>query len=244
MTKYRAAQPHGNITPVFDNIYMVTGTNSIHHEGVDIQASRNMTIVRENGNLTLINTVRLDDTGLLALEKLGTVKNVVRIGAFHGYDDAFYLDRYHAKLWAVDGMTHQSGHQTDVVLNSDTAMPLANCSMFRFKTTKFPESMLLLFRDTGNILISCDCIQNWTAIDPFFSPDTFEMFKAQGMIKPANIPSTWLGACKPDPEELLKIKTLSFKHLLSAHGEPLKNTAYEQVCATLDEMFKIPKGSL
>lgn len=74
------------------------------------KSSRNMVIVRENGELTLINTVRLDEEGLTALEHLGHVKNVVRIGAFHGYDDAFYLDRYHAQLWAIKGMIHQSGH--------------------------------------------------------------------------------------------------------------------------------------
>jgi hypothetical protein len=68
-----------------------------------------MTIVRDGGRLTLINTVRLNDAGLAELEKLGTVTNVVRIGDMHGVDDPFYVDRYGAKFWAMPGMGIQWG---------------------------------------------------------------------------------------------------------------------------------------
>ncbi|WP_332914161.1 hypothetical protein [Algoriphagus boritolerans] len=40
------------------------------------QFSRNMTIVRENGNLTIINSVRLNDAALSELDRLGKVTNV------------------------------------------------------------------------------------------------------------------------------------------------------------------------
>jgi hypothetical protein len=73
-----------------------------------------MVIIRNGHQLSLINTVRLDDAGLAVLDRLGKVTNVVRIGAFHGRDDAFYLDRYGAKLWALPGMKHQDDRSTDV----------------------------------------------------------------------------------------------------------------------------------
>ena len=37
--------------------------------------------MREDGALTLVNSVRLDDAGLAALDALGKVTNVVRLGA-------------------------------------------------------------------------------------------------------------------------------------------------------------------
>ena len=61
------------------------------HDGIELQHSRNMIIVREEGKLSLINSVRLTDAGLRRLEKLGQIDKVIRIGAFHGRDDAFYL---------------------------------------------------------------------------------------------------------------------------------------------------------
>lgn len=78
------AWPHGPIRAFFENLFFVVGTNKVHHAGIDLQTSRTMLVVREAGELTLINTVRLDPAGLRSLEALGTVKHVMRLGAFHG----------------------------------------------------------------------------------------------------------------------------------------------------------------
>lgn len=239
MPNYRKAQPHGEIKQVFNNIFIVTGTNQIHHDGINLQFSRNMIIVRENNTLTLINTVRLNDEGLAALNNLGKVINVVRIGAFHGYDDAFYLDHYKATFWAIKGMTHQSGRQTDVELEPNGLMPFSHCTLFNFTTTAHHEGILLIQHTEGNILVTCDSVQNWSTVDAFFNEATAQSFQAQSMIKPANIPDTWLQACKPEISELKKLKELRFKHLLSAHGEPLKESAYEKLCETLQHKFNI-----
>ena len=239
MPNYRNVQPHGDIKEVFNNIFMVTGTNSIHHDGVDIQVSRNMIIVREGNDLSLINTVRLNNEGLASLNKLGQVTKVVRIGAFHGYDDAFYIDHYQAKLWAVKNMVHQSGKKTDIELTVNGPMPFSNCSLFNFATTAHPEAILILNIPEGTLLITCDSIQNWTHPDKFFSESSAKMFQEQGLIKVANIPDTWLGACKPDLSELKKLKAIQCDHLLSAHGEPLKNNAHEKIGETLELKFNI-----
>src|SRR4051812_35374504 len=66
--EYSPAWPHGELKAAFSEVFFVIGTNRTHHTGVDIQTSRTMTAVREGGALTLLNTVRLDDTGLRALE--------------------------------------------------------------------------------------------------------------------------------------------------------------------------------
>src|SRR5476651_817180 len=99
---YSPAWPHSEIKEIFPNIFFVMGTNITNYNNVELQHSRNMIIIRDNDKLSLINTVRLDDKGLAQLDALGEVKNIIRIGAFHGRDVAFYLDKYHAKLWALN----------------------------------------------------------------------------------------------------------------------------------------------
>jgi len=64
MSDYHPAMPHGAIQEVFPDVFFVTGTMRAEFFGSMWQFNRNMTIVRENGRLTLINTVRLDDAGL------------------------------------------------------------------------------------------------------------------------------------------------------------------------------------
>src|SRR5262245_30842796 len=110
------AWPHGSLRELFPDLFFVIGTNKVHHAGVDLQTSRTMLVVREAGVLTLINTVRLDPSGLEALEALGKVQHVLRLGAFHGRDDPFYRDRYGAQLWALPGSSHADGREADRLL--------------------------------------------------------------------------------------------------------------------------------
>src|SRR5687768_17538536 len=102
------AWPHGALVEVFPDVFFATG--SIRFPGpIPVFGSRNMTVVRDGTSLTLINTVRLDDAGLAALDALGRVENVVRLAGFHGSDDAFYKDRYGATVWAVPGHVYARG---------------------------------------------------------------------------------------------------------------------------------------
>lgn len=52
-----------------------------------------MTIIKSGDTLTLVNAARLKVEDMNALDDLGTVKNIVRIGSFHGSSDPFYLNR-------------------------------------------------------------------------------------------------------------------------------------------------------
>lgn len=79
--------PHGPITEVFPDIFQVRGTSNMG----PMRITRNMTIVRHKGALTLINTVRLSDEGLRELEALGRIENVMKVAGLHGIDDPFYV---------------------------------------------------------------------------------------------------------------------------------------------------------
>jgi hypothetical protein len=234
---YSPAFAHGNIQEVFPNIFFVTGASMYEQAGKVIQKSNNMVIVRNGKELTLINTLRLDEEGLKAIDKLGRVINVIRLGAFHDRNDVFYLDRYKAKLWALRGMIHKNNRQTDFFIGETDRAPFPDASFFGFETTFQPEAILHIARE-GGILITCDSIKNWTKIDEYFSENTAKEFSEQGLIKPGSIDKVWLGAMTPKNSDFAKLKTLSFRHLLSAHGQPIIDTASEQLMPILEELAK------
>ena len=236
---FSPAWPHGDIHQIFPDVFFVTGTNKIHHAGADIQTSRNMTIIRHDSELTLINTVRLNDRGLQQIDALGTVKHIVRIGAFHGRDDGFYKHHYPtAKLWTLKGVSYESGLLADEELIPGKAMPFPDCVPFIFETSTQPECALHIKRERG-ILITYDSIQNITSTDEFYNLETAESFQAQGLIKPANISPIWLNATKTKVTDFDKLLTsFTFRHLLTAHGEPLLGKADEQVRQTVRRVFE------
>ena len=79
MSEQTPLMPHGEIEEVFPDVFFVTGTTRPDFGGGPMQFSRNMTIVRDNGDLSLVNTVRLNEAGLARLDSLGRVANVIRI---------------------------------------------------------------------------------------------------------------------------------------------------------------------
>ncbi|HET9843041.1 MAG TPA: hypothetical protein VFP93_00110 [Gammaproteobacteria bacterium] len=238
MTQYSPAWAHGDLQEIFPNVFFVMGTNITSHEGIELQHSCNMVVVKSGNALTLINTIRLNNDALSALDNLGQVTNVVRIGAFHGRHDAFYIDRYSAKLWALKGVQHDNNKSTDVELIPHGEMPFPDCSVFVFETSIHPEAILQVNRE-GGILITCDSVKNWTCIDPFFSEQTGKLYEKLGFLGEATISKIWQQACNIQAHDFARLKLLHFKHLLSAHGEPLLHNAYETLSATIEQEFKI-----
>ncbi len=226
---YAPTWPHSEIKEIFPDIFYVTGTNITTFESTELQHSRNMIIIREHGKLSLINTVRLTETGLTALTTLGKVENIIRIGAFHGRDDAFYCDRYLGKLWALPSMQH------DIALAPNSALPFSDCSLFIFESSKHPEAILHSAKE-GGILITCDSIKNWESEDEFFSHGTAKLYKQQHYFGAGTIADVWLQACNVQKADFEKLLALRFKHLLSAHGQPLLNNAYEAVTNSISKL--------
>lgn len=142
------ALAHGEIKEVFSDVFLVTGTMRNEFFGSTWQFSRNMIIVREEGRLTLVNSIRLDDTGLAQLDALGEVVNIVRLGDMHGLDDRFYLDRYASRntsdnpvnFWTLPGMgTDENATSVPLVnkqLTVEGEMPLVTVACLSSKQLK------------------------------------------------------------------------------------------------------------
>lgn len=228
------ALPHGELEEVLPDIYVVTGTIAMAMSP-PMRFSRNMTVVREGERLVLINSVRLDEAGLSALDRLGKVTDVIRLAGFHGMDDPFYKERYGAKVWAVRGQRYVAGldanvaetyFQADVDMDATTALPLSDASLYVFSCSP-PEALLLLRRE-GGIVVSGDCLQNWARPDRHFNLAGKLIMRLMGFFKPYNIGPAWLRVTKPAKAELRGILDLDFRHVIPAHGVPVIGEARER----------------
>jgi hypothetical protein len=114
-------------------------------------------------------------------------------------------------------------------------MPFTSCKIFTLASSKFPEAILHINQNNG-ILVTCDSIKNWLARDEFFSDFTAKLYEKQKLFGYATVNEIWMQATQIDKSELLGLKELNFCHLLSAHGEPLLNDAYEYVVKTLSTL--------
>ncbi len=238
MNEFPPALSHSSIEEVFPDVFFVTGAMETVLQDIDWKFSRNMTVVRDGDSLIIINSVRLDEEGLAELDRLGKVTDVVRLGALHGRDDPFYVDRYSAKYWAMTSMQHETGLKESNTLIPDGSLPISDASLFEFKTTQIPEGILRLDR-AGGILIACDALQNWVAPDEFFSDSSRELMTEMGFFTPANLGPVWVQRATPAADDFARLKQISFKHALCGHGEPLRETAHEDFSATFNRMFNV-----
>lgn len=236
MCNYHNVMNHGKIQEVLKDVFFVTGTMKNIFFGSMWQFSRNMTIVREDGKLTIFNSVRLNDEGLTELEKLGEVVNVVRLGDMHGVDDPFYVDRYSAKFWALPNMNIQEGLKINRPLVVGGEMPLKGSSLFEFTTVKRPECILRLEQE-GGIMIACDSLQNWIEPDEFFDKETIATMQNMDFFKTANLGPAWMHESQPGASDFELFKEHSFKHAFCGHGMPLLNNAQEAYHKRFNQIF-------
>lgn len=238
MDQLPPALPHSKLEEVFPDVFFITGTMKTALMGDDWHFSRNMIVVRSGDALTLINSVRLDDSGMAQLNALGCVVNVVKIGSLHGHDDAFYKLCYGAKLWGLAGMRHEHGVTADKELFPGGEMPFTGCSVFVFHTTKLPEGILHIDR-AGGILVACDSLQNWVKPDKFFSEKSRRMMTEMGFFQASNLGPFWMRINEPQAQDFLRLRELSFRHALCGHGEPLRDTAREAYMERFRRVFGI-----
>ena len=238
--------PHGEIEQLFDGIWSVTG--SVVFRKPPMRFSRNMTILGHDGELTLINTVRLDDAGLAALDALGEVKHIVRIAGFHGMDDPFYADRYGIGVHCVEGMVYAKGfepsaarpdqiyYQPATWIDAESPLPVPGARL-HIIPGKVPEALLHLDRD-GGILVVGDALQNWARADAFFNWPARIVMKLMGFIKPHNLGPGWIKGAQPDMAAVRGLLDLDFEHVLPAHGFPVIGGAREKYRPIIEKVTR------
>ena len=229
MTKHPLpqAQLHGELEQVFPDVFFVTGSMKMG----PFRFSRNMVVLREGERLIIVNSIRLDDQGLAALDELGKVTDVIRLAGFHGSDDPFYKERSGAKVWAQRGQTYFKGTKPDKgeiyftpdeYLDADSELPLAGASIYRFDTE--PPEAILHIEAGGGTLVAGDSMQNWSA-NRYFNWFARFMMGFMGFLKPHRLGPGWIKSCKPAPAQIAGILDLQFQNVLPAHGDPVLGDA-------------------
>lgn len=231
MADFRPAYPHAPFDEVFPDVFFLRGR---HRLGPGLSITRNMVVVRQGTELTLVNSVRLTEQGEADLAKLGTVRHLVRLGFFHGADDAYFVHRYKPTFWAPKGQAHATGLAPDRELREGES-PIERSSVFAFQNGKQSEAALLLDRE-GGVMVPCDAYQNWTTFEGC-SPIGKVMMKAMGF-GPTLIGGPWVGKMGKDVKKDFDVLVeCEFRHLLPAHGEPIVGTAREGLKAAMRHRF-------
>jgi hypothetical protein len=240
------ALPHRSLEQIFDNIWYVTGQVKIPMLIPPMKISRSMTVIRnpDNNELTLVNSMRLNDQSLKELESLGKIANVLRIAGFHGRDDIFYKERYGAKIFALEGQVYTremmkpypeqgKGYlQADVWLTTDSKPPVKNAFLKWFPSCSKPEAILVI-EENGGILVTGDSLQNTARPDEFNNWVSKIMMKKLGFAKAYNVGPGWIQFAHPTKEDIRSIMELSFDHVLPGHGEPVIGNAKEKYRPTI-----------
>jgi len=245
-SKHMPASAHGPIVPVFENIWFVKGDLKMPM-WMPMKISRSMTVIKDadTGELTLVNSMRLTTIGLQELEKLGKVKNVIRLAGFHGRDDGFYRDRYGATVFAIKGQVYcrnfNSGSKTrkymqpDVWLDEQSELPIKAARLKMFSSSRPPEAVLLIARE-GGILITGDALQNTPGPDEFVNFPAKLMMRKMGFYKAYNVGPGWLRFARPSTSDVRSVLDMEFQHVLPAHGDPVIGQAKEKFRPSFDDL--------
>lgn len=236
VTQYAEVTPQDLLVEIFPQVYLLRGSIKI---APLLQMNRNMLIIKQGQDLTLINAVRLNDEGLKQLAEMGTVKHLIRLGDFHGLDDQFYIDQFQPTFWSQQQHVLYPNLKPNQIIDQDSVSPIANSQFFIFESALYPEAALLL--KDHQLLITTDSVQYWddwkymTRLSKFFlylMGFRLKLFIGGPWLKKVSAQKSSL---KTDFENLLK---LDFKHVVAAHGNMLKNCAKEELERVVVHTFK------
>jgi hypothetical protein len=236
MREYPPALPHGSIEQIGAEAFCVRGRINLNRL---LRLSRNMAIVRQGRSLTLINAVRMNDSGLAALDSLGRVEHVLRLGGGHGLDDPFYVDWYQAQFWAQPGGKRYTEPKITQPLIDQGDLPFAGASLLTFRTAKIPEAAIALEAGPG-LLLTCDSIQHYGDYSNNNLPARL-MMPWIGFPKRTIIGPFWLRAAAPEGKSLRgdfeRLLDYRFDGLLGAHGTFLARDATANVTGAIAQAF-------
>lgn len=268
------ASRHGEITPLAEDVFFVRGrmpttpTRPLFAR-LFLHYSRTMTVVRDRNDeggydLTIFNSIRLSEQGLTSLEKLGKIKNVVRLGSFHGVDDAFYVQHYGAEYWVVDGMRSAHGLEVTPKLLSEQGsnnLPIPGADVFIFADIQFPEAIYVLppNQNRGGVAITTDSIQNHTSI--WDVDNSFIVSLAIwriGLVGSARLGPIWLKEQTPRtigqedqgnrqaemahffrPQFQRLLSDYTFDMLVPGHGWPIQHHAKAEIEKSIESQLSI-----
>lgn len=215
--------PHGGLEEVMPSVLFVVGTMRLF--GV-FRFSRNMVVLKDGDGLILVNPIRLSPATESELCEHGEIRHILKIGRFHSVDIPYYLDRFGPTLWMLRDDHSLPGIVPDRYLNDYDELPFRDATVFVFDGLKEPECVIHI-PDDGGAIIACDSVVNLDRPDPMGNWLVRTLSKTLRM--PVLIGPNWLKAAKPTKAHFDALLQLRFRHLLPAHGTPLRNVAKDRL---------------
>ena len=217
---YPPAPDHLSPREIFPGLWYVSAS---HHQRPPpgLRYSRNMVVVCGADGLVLVNPVRLSSDAEAALLRHGPVRHVVRLGTYHGRDDAYYVETFGAQFWAAPGDYRHPLPASMRELSEHSPGPIPGARAVVFHQATLPEAVL--FMPEHRLLLTCDSVQHYGR-DPLLSPLARLVMLPMGFFRPCVIGPLWRKAVTPDHGSLRpdfeRVLGLDFDNLISAHGTP------------------------
>ena len=233
---YAAPLPHDPLEEVAADLFLVRGGVRMNPL---MRITRNMAVLRHDGELSLINPIRLDEEGERQLLALGRIVRILRLGPMHGLDDPYYVERFQAELWAPGPSAIYPEPAIDRELAPAQPLPFPNAEVFVFEGTVQAEAVLLVRRDPG-VLLTCDAIQH-------YGDYRHNSLLARILMPWIGFPKTtvvgpiWLKRMTPKggslQGEFERLLAMDFDGLLPAHGSLLASGAHASVETAVRRAF-------
>jgi len=236
---------NGPLLKVYDDVYQVRGSADL----IDIvgkpTVGRCMTIIVDDGELHIINSVRVKPETEAEMDKLGKIKHVYKLGWNHGMDDPYYVEKHGATFWAMPGMKGRMGVEPQKQLTEEAVLPIKGSKFFAFKAcAKELEGAIWLERNGGMVVV-CDTLTNYAA--------PWDGYSIAGKLAIKTIAGTFGSHLKPLRQDLVKrggtakgfgediarLCDMKFDVMFSAHGWPLKPKADETVRKANADLLKM-----
>ncbi len=231
MSGFPEAREHGTITKVADGVHCVRGTFRM---GPGVVIPRTMTVLDTGDGLAVLNSVRMTDEGMAALDALGKVKHLVKLSDSHGIDDAFYADRYRPKVWTLPGAKLE-GLASSATLGPEG--PIEGGIVHDFGETAGWREAAYHVPMAGGTLLTCDSLQNCADTEgaSFLGRVTMSMMGFKGGVV---VPPMWRKFQKVKGTKVTAtfapIAEKSFDTFISGHGPALSGRADRAVRSAIE----------
>lgn len=235
---FPAVQEQDPIEEVLPDLFLVRGSTSV---APGLRISRNMVVFRDGEELTLVGPVRMPAEAEQHLETLGRVARILRIGPFHGMDDAYTLSRFGGELWSLRGTnaihTDPAPH---VVFDADDPSPLSDTELVKIEGLVIAEAALLWKRH-GGVLLTADALQHYGDWRHFNLPSRW-FHRAVGFGAGTIVGPMWHRfLCRDDDATQKTFAALlekGFEHAVGLHGSFVRGSAAAAVDRALAREFR------
>jgi hypothetical protein len=240
MADHPPPQRHLPLRECFPDVWLASSVQPMRIPlGLEITFSRNMVAVRTGEGWVLLNPVRLNERAEAELLAKGLFRHAVRLGTYHGRDDAYYVDTFGVEFWGVPGVQQYPEPRFNRQLDESGACPLPGAQVVIFKEATRAECVIYLPRH--RLLVTCDSVQNYEN-DSLISPLGRLIMYPMGFFKQCVIGPIWLKASTPPGGSLRRdferVLALDFDNLIAGHGTPKLGGAKEALARQVERLAR------